>query len=239
MSSSLSPWALMAAMLLAGCARANEPPPQNEPEPIPSVPVGAIPGHGSLSEDNSHKEGPRLLPAEVYIQMYLDVFGGLSPLEAEAASKATDATLFDHWTDYLASLGLPDYQRDVARVGQTNAIMIATFERIGVALCDKAVERDLRATPKLPVTKRTVFAFELTAIEPTDAEFAARFDVLHRTFLGYPAALAETPRLARFLDLYRKTVERHKTTPTAFSASEAGWAAVCHGLVRHPELHTY
>jgi len=226
-------------LCMEGCGQRNDEPEAPTTEPIPSVPVGAIPGHGSLAEDNSHKEGPRLLPAEIYIQMYLDIFGGLSPLEAEAASKATDSTLFDRWTDYLASLGMPDYQKDVARVTQSNAIMVATFERIGVALCDKAIERDLRATPKLPVAKRTVFAFDLTPAEPTDAEFTARFDVLHRTFLGYPAALAQTPRAARFLKLYRDTVERHKTTPTAFTASEAGWAAVCQGLVRHPELHTY
>ena len=228
----------VAALSIAACSHGQDPSP-TDPNGVPSVPAGALPGHDSLNQDNTPKEGPRLLPAEVYIQMYLDLFGGLSPLQAEAASRGADYTLFDRWSDYLASLGLPDYQKDIARLGQTNAIMIATFERLGLALCDRAVERDLRAKPG---SKKTVFDFELTPKEPTDAEFADRFDVLHRTFLGYPAALAETPRTARFLKVYRDTVARHaalKAGASTFTPSEAGWAAVCHGLIRHPELHTY
>ncbi len=222
-----------------GCNHGGDSSSPPDPNAIPSVPVGALPGHDSLAQDDSHKEGPRLLPAEVYIRMYLDLFGGLSPLDAEAAARGTDGTLFDHWSDYLASLGLPDYEKDIARVGQTNAIMVATFERLGLALCDRAVERDLRAKTG---SKKVVFAFDLTPAEPTDKEFADRFDVLHRTFLGYPAVMAETPRISRFLKIYRDTVARHvalKGGTSSFTPTEAGWAAVCHGLVRHPELHTY
>lgn len=208
---------------------------------VPGVDVGDLPGHGALTQDKTPKEGPRLLPVEVYIQFYLDVFGGLSPLAAETAARGKDGSaLFDTWRDYLASLGLPDYEKDIARVGQTNAIMLATFERIGISLCDRAVERDLKGT--LALDKRTVFAFEPTKAEPTAAEFEQRFDVLHRTFLGYPAALAETPRTSRFFSLYQDTVTRHSAQgapKSGFTPSQAGWAAVCYGLVRHPELHTY
>ncbi len=202
--------------------------------PPPTSPVTA-----RSTQDNTPKEGPRLLPAEVYLQAYLDIFGGLSPLGAETLARGKDGALFDTWRDYLASLGMPDYEKDIARVGQTNAMMLASFERVGVSLCDRAIERDLRGAT---LDKRTVFAFEPTKAAPTEAEFAARFDVLHRTFLGYPAALAETPRTKRFFDLYNATVARHTAkgaAPSTFTPTEAGWAAVCYGLVRHPELHTY
>lgn len=236
---------VLALALLAGCARdpsPSEAPASTDPT-IPSTNASDLPGHGSLAQDNTPKEGPRLLPAEVYIRAYLDIFGGLSPLAAETASRGKEGSaLFDTWRDYLASLGIPDYEKDIARITQTNAMMLATFERIGIALCDRAAERELDTTPRPALDKRTVFAFEPTAAAPTEAEFAARFDVLHRTFIGYPAAMAETPRIKRFYDLYTSTVTAHsaKGAPASgLSPQNAGWAAVCYGLVRHPEFHTY
>jgi hypothetical protein len=120
--------------------------------------------------------------------------------------------------------------------------MIAAFERLGVALCDRSVEHDLKAKPELLVRDRLVFAFEPPPEPVTDAAFGRGFDVLHRTFLGYPARLAPAGRADAFLDLYRQTVARHadKAAPRSrFTPSEAGWAAVCYGLVRHPEFHLY
>lgn len=231
-------------MLMLGCARnptAEEAAEKNGG--VPSTPASDLPGHGSLAQDNTTKEGPRLLPTEVYIQAYLDIFGGLSPLAAELASRGKEGSqLFDTWRDYLASLGMPDYEKDIRRATQTNAMMLATFERIGIALCDRAAERELDATPRPAMTTRTVFAFEPTAALATEAEFADRFDVLHRTFIGYPAKLAETPRITRFYELYKSTVAKHSEKGAAtsgLSAANAGWAAVCYGLVRHPEFHTY
>jgi len=231
--------------LLVGCARdpsATEA--ASEPQPtVPSSSASDLPGHGSLAQDNTPKEGPRLLPAEVYIQAYLDIFGGLSPMAAELASRGKEGSaLFDAWRDYTASLGMPDYEKDIARNGQTNAMMLATFERVGIALCDRAAERELDTTPRPALDKRTVFAFEPTPAAPTEAEFATRFDVMHRIFIGYPAAMAETPRSKRFFDLYTSTVAKHsaKGAPASgLSPQSAGWAAVCYGLVRHPEFHTY
>jgi hypothetical protein len=234
---------LALVVVLAGCAK-DPAPTEAPPEvPVPSSKPSDLPGHGSLAQDNTPKEGPRLLPAEVYIQAYLDIFGGLSPLAAELASRGKEGSaLFDTWRDYVASLGLPDYEKDLSRLTQTNAMMLATFERIGIALCDRAAERELDTTPRPALDKRTVFAFEPTTAAPTEAEFAQRFDVMHRTFLGYPAALAETPRVKRFYDLYKATVAKHSAPGAAasgLSAANAGWAAVCYGLVRHPEFHTY
>ena len=42
----------------------------------------------------------------------------------------------------------------------------------------------------------------MPAAAPTEAEFAERFDVLHRTFLGYPAALATRDRTGAYFKLY-------------------------------------
>jgi hypothetical protein len=203
-----------------------------------SVPLKTIPGHDMLREDTTPKESPRLLPPEAYIHSYLTLFGGLSPIQTQMAAQAQDKTqLFDTWNDYLASLGLPDYRIDIPRATQTNALMLATFERLGVALCDRAVEHDLEGAP----ADKLIFDFD--APDALDsAGFADRFDVLHRTFLGYPAQLAPPDRTGKFFALYNDTVTRHAAKGAAksrFTPSQAGWANVCYGLVRHPEFHYY
>jgi hypothetical protein len=184
-------------------------------------------------EDTTTKQDLRLVPPEVYIRSYLQLFGGLGPQEVQAKARGGDGgQLFDAWDDYLAALGLPEYKLDLPRASQTNAIMVAAFERLAIALCDRAVERDF----KLPVHDRVVFAFELPPNDD-EASFAPRFDVLHRTFLGYPASLAPG-RTKDFHALFTSVVSHH-TKKTRFTATEAGWAAVCYGLARHPELHLY
>ena len=190
-----------------------------------------------------------MMVAEAYVRSYLQVFGGLTPLtpmEAQVAARGADGSaLFDTWNDYLLALGFPDYRIDIPRQGAPNAVMVAAFERVGVALCDRALEKDWKATPATPVDKRLVFAFDAPAAGAgalDAAGFAAGFDVLHRTFLGYPAALAPTDRAARFLDVYNGVVAAHAATGSAtsrFKPAEAGWAAICYGLVRHPEFHLY
>jgi hypothetical protein len=223
---------LALAAVMIGCA--HEAPTQgNNPEAIPEVPVTAIPGHDGLAQDNSIKEGPRLMPAESYIRSYLQLFGGLSPMDAQLAARGKDGALFDRWTDYLAALGLPDYKVDIGRATQTNALMVATFERLGIALCDRAVENDLRGG----TAKKVVFTFDAPATLDL-AAFTTRFDQMHRTFLGYPAELAPTDRTKRFFDLYTDAVSK-QGKGLKLSPVEAGWASVCYGLIRHPEFHLY
>ncbi|MEZ4407017.1 MAG: hypothetical protein R3A52_11130 [Polyangiales bacterium] len=208
---------------------------------VPATPVEAIPGHESLAQDTTPKHGPRLVPVEAYLRTYLTLFGGLAPLDAQTRLRGADsARVFDTWADYVSALGLPDYRVDLPRTEQTNALMVATFERVGAALCDRAAERDLH-TPT-PLAERAVFTFELPSGELTDAAFAERLDALHRTFLGYPLRLAPADREGRFRTLYRETVARHsvpRPPASRLSPAEAGWSAVCHGLVRHPEFHLY
>ncbi len=201
----------------------------SQPAPVSPLP----PGHPT-TEDTSPKEGPRLMPAETYIRSYLQIFGGLAPLAAQTALQAKDGVaLFDTWDDYLGTLGMPDYRYDTPRTAQTNTLMVATFERVGIALCDRALEHDKSTSPRL------VYDFDMP--EKLDAAgFAQRFDVVHRTFLGYPAALAPTPRTDRYHKLYTDTIALHASVSSSrFSPAEAGWAAVCYGLVRHPEFHLY
>jgi hypothetical protein len=199
-------------------------------EPGPATPMRET---GRSAEDTTTKQDLRLVPPEVYIRSYLQLFGGLAPQEVQAKARGSDGNqLFDAWDDYLAALGLPDYKLDLPRGSQTNAIMVAAFERLGVALCDRAVERDFKA----PMNERVIFAFDAPAAMD-DKAFAARFDVLHRTFLGYPAKLAPG-RTEDFHALYAK-IASHHTQKSRFSPVEAGWAAVCYGLARHPELHLY
>jgi hypothetical protein len=201
------------------------------------APLSTIPGHDKIAQDTAPKEGPRVVPPEAYLRTYLQLFGGLSPLEVQAAAKSNQ--LFDTWNDYLGLIGLPDYATDIPRGTQTNALMLATFERIGIALCDKALEHDLKSSPAKPIAERRIYAFDMPAAAPTEAEFAERFDVMHRTFLGYPAALAATPRTASYFKLYNDIVAAPPTTNGKFKPEETGWAAICYGLVRHPEFHLY
>jgi hypothetical protein len=86
-----------------------------------------------------------------------------------------------------------------------------------------------------------VFDFELPEAPLDVAAFALRFDVLHRTFLGYPATLAPAQRGPRFYALYQQVAAGHaQSSPKSrLSPTEAGMAAVCYGLIRHPEFQLY
>ena len=181
------------------------------------------------------------MPQEAYLRHYLQLIGGVTPTEAQKLARAKDGgQLFDNWGDYLAALGFPDYRNDLPRATQTNGLMVAAFERLGEALCDRAVERDLKANP--PVAARILFTFEVGHEPLSEKAFAERFDILHQTFLSYPLELAPPGRTGAFFRLYQGTVARHQQPTSArsrFTPQEAGWAAVCYGLVRHPEHHLY
>jgi len=146
--------------------------------------------------------------------------------------------VFDTWADYLGALGLPDYVNDLPRGTQTNAVMIATFDRIGGALCLRAAEKDFHANPPVDPAKRLIYKFT-PAPEPISlVEFTSRLDILHRETLGYPVKLAPTDRVKRFYKLYKDTVAAHDPK-SRLTASEDAWASMCQALVRHPEFHVY
>jgi len=186
----------------------------------------------SRSIDANVKAQRRLVPAEAYLRAYLTWFGGLAPIDIQHKG---GGDLFGQWADYLAALGLPDYAHDFPRTSQSNTMMLATFGRLGEVLCVRAAEHDLHASAPLP--SRVVFAFELKP-HPSLNEFAAGFDVLHRTFLGYPADLAPKGRLGRFYSLYQQVAAAHPQS-AHLSADETGWVAVCTALVIHPEAELY
>lgn len=215
--------------------------------------MGKLTAHDTVLQDTAPKAELRMVPPEVYMRTYLQLFGGLLPSAAQQKARGAEGNqIFDTWDDYVSALGFPDYRLDIPRQAQTNALMIASFERLGVALCDRAVERDLvtlgrpapASAPKpevLAVKDRVIFAFEPVGGAMTDEQFAERFDVLHRTFLGYPSALAPPGRAPRYFALYRDIAATHtKALPKSkFTPEQAAWAAVCYGLVRHPEFHLY
>jgi hypothetical protein len=224
-----------ASVFTMGCAAA--PPPLVAP-----VPGGTLQPSAVALEDTTPKEDLRMVPPEVTMRTYLRLFGALAPLDFQKDARGRDGgNLFDTWDDYVAALGFPDYRLDVPRQTQTNALMVATFERIGIALCDRALEHDWKGNPPPPVQERVIFAFDPTKGDVSPADFAPRFDVLHRTFLGYPASLAPAERAPRFYALFETIAKGHATADakSRFSPDEAGWAAVCYGLVRHPEFHLY
>jgi hypothetical protein len=192
--------------------------------------------------DATPKEALRLVPPEVTMRTWLRLFGALAPLDLQAHARGRDgSSLFDTWDDYVATLGFPDYRLDVPRQTQTNALMVATFERIGVALCDRALEHDWKGGEPRSVPARVIFDFDPPEGAVSDVTFAAGFDVLHRTFLGYPASLAPPERAPRFRALFDAIVKGHAAAAprSRFTPTEAGWASVCYGLVRHPEFAFY
>jgi hypothetical protein len=245
-----SAWlALGAGALIAALAGSCGARPPELVTPQSAAPVAP---RASIAQDRAPKQEPRLVPAEAYLRTYAQLFGGLAPLDVQARARGGDgAQLFDDWSTYLTAIGMPDHRFDVPRGTQTNATMLATFERLGEALCDRAVEHDL-AVPKggapRPLAERTVFAFELAADAPasasslTRAAFAPRFDVLHRTFLGYPAELAPTDRTGRFLALWQEVASRHAAAgapKSRLAPALAAWSATCVALLRHPEFQLY
>jgi hypothetical protein len=201
-------------LVLAACHAATPAVAPSPPQPLPAREAIAI--------DTTPKERRRMLPPEVYLRAYLVWFGGLAPLDVQQRAKPKN--LFDAWDDYLAALGLPDYRIDLPRQTQSNTLMLATLGRLGEALCVRAAEHDFDR--KTRVDQRVVFAFD------AKVDFGTGFDVLHRTFLGYPSTLAPKDRLARFHTLYQYVLGRHKKDETA-------WAAVCTALVQHPEAELY
>ena len=181
-----------------------------------------------------------MVPPEAYLRTYVTLFGAVAPLDVQQRARG-DGT-FDAWSDYFTALGFPDYRLDMPRGTQTHAMMLAALERLGIALCDRAVLHDLGGKTAA-LSDRVVFSFDAPKGTIDVAAFTPGFDILHRRFLGYPAALAETPRTQRFFDVYAEIVRRHvasaKTVKSRFTPEQAGWAAVCYGLIRHPEFQLY
>ncbi|MEJ7596851.1 MAG: hypothetical protein WKG01_02980 [Kofleriaceae bacterium] len=199
-------------------------------EPSATTP---LPEHHDFSLDTSRKSARRMVPPEAFLRGYLVWFGNLAPDELRL--KARGWNLFDNWDDYLAALGLPNYKLDVPRATQSNTMMLATIGRLGEALCMRAAEHDLRG--RRPISERRIFAFEPKAKATLD-EFQPGFDVLHRTFLGYPAALAPSDRRERFFELYQRVASRHPDRGR-LDADQMAWAAICSALVVHPETELY
>jgi hypothetical protein len=212
-------------MLVCACGQ--------RPDSIEPSEAQQLPAHTEITLDQGLKTRRRMVPPEVFLRAYMSWFGGLAPLDVVKRARGND--LFEQWVDYLVALGLPDYQLDTPRVTQSNTIMLAALGRLGEALCVRSAEHDLHA--RTPLDQRVVFAFDPMG-DPTLAEFTPRFDVLHRTFLGYPASLAPRDRIERFLGLYRQVAANHASNPK-LSPDELGWVAVCTALVQHPETGLY
>lgn len=220
---------LLAAITVAACAHAPHAIAPSPPQPLAAAQTVAI--------DTTPKERRRMIQPEVYLRAYLGWFGDLAPIDVQ--NRARPKGLFDSWDDYLAALGLPDYRIDLPRQGQSNTLMLATLGRLGEALCDRAVEHDLHGKPPPSLAQRVVFAFDPVAA-PKLEQFAERFDVLHRTFLGYPAKLAPPERVQKFYLLYQEIAARHgKQKNAPLTADETAWAGVCAALVQHPETGLY
>ena len=205
--------------------------PANVIHPTPPTPLAIQLG---VPIDTTPKERRRMVPPEAYLAAYLTWFGGLAPLDVQ--QRARGKAMFDAWDDYLSALGLPDYRLDLPRATQSNTLMLATLGRLGEVLCARAAEHDLRGKAPPPIDARVIFAFEAGA---TDVALTAGIDVLHRTFLGYPLALAPQGRGPRLIALYRAVAAHHAGAKAPLTADETAWVSVCSALVQHPETGLY
>lgn len=198
----------------------------------PSAP-GPLPPHRTFTLDPTPKQSRRMLQPESFLRAYLQWFGGLAPHDVQQTAHGDN--LFDEWKDYLAALGVPDYHIDIPRGTQSNGVMLATVGRLAEALCVRAVQHDF--APGVALDHRLVFKFE-EKVDLDAAGFAPRFDLLHRTFLSYPAALAPEGRTAKFYRLYQQVSANHASHPQ-LTPDRTAWAAVCTALVEHPETGLY
>jgi len=212
----------------------------------------ALPAPAATPRESFVPREPRLVPAEVLIHSYTAIFGDLLPPEIRKNYGAANAEgRYFGWEQHLSALGLPDYPRDLPRVTQTNTVMVAAFEGLAATLCDRAALHDL--TPRLrdatlapelaalvQVKAPPLFAFDAPPGPITIDAFRPRFDVLHRSFLGYPVDLAPPERVADFHALYTEVEARHRGgQKSSVPPPVAAWSAVCQGLARHPEFHHY
>ena len=214
----------VALLVLLGCATA--------PDAVAPTSPGPLPPHRTYTLDASPKQQRRLVRPEAFLRAYLQWFGGLAPLDMQHHAPAE---LFTEWKDYLAALGVPDYHIDIPGAKQSNTMMLATIGRLAEALCVRAVQHDLETAT--PVDKRLIFRFQDKSGLTLD-EFAPRFDMLHRTFLSYPATLAPAGRTAKFFALYQQVASHHAGHP-GLPPEHAAWAAICTALVQHPETELY
>lgn len=176
---------------------------------------------------------PRMVPPEAFLRAYLAWFGAAGPYDVFLRARGDD--LFDRWPDYLAALGLPDHHVDAPRLTRSNTVMRAAIGRLGEALCVRAAEHDLHA--RAAIDRRMLFAANAVAA-PTRSQFETMFDVLHRTFLGYPSSLAPRGRVERFFELYRRFAADRDRKP-GLTADETAWVGICTALVQHPEASVY
>lgn len=224
---------VIVAFLIAGCNNSARVTIVPAADPITRSTSSELPPTRTIALDRSPKAERRAVPAEVFLRAYMQWFGTSEPRETALRARGDD--LFDHWSQYLAALGLPDYHVDAPRVSKSNAIMLATIGRLGEALCVRTAERELGSN--LPVDQRRVFAFD-SKPDLSYTEFVPRFDILHRTFLGYPFSLAAQSRGSAFYAMYRRIEQRH-LTGGRLSADRLAWVAVCTALVQHPEAWLY
>ena len=127
---------------------------------------------------------------------------------------------------------------------QTNALMVAAFERLGVALCDRAVEHDLEGAGTPPLAKDRARLRVRAARRARSRPRRSRrgFDVAppHVPRLSRGARAAGARERASSRSTRTRRAPRRAARPSRASRpAEAGWAAVCYGLVRHPEFHLY
>jgi len=89
------------------------------------------------------QDQPRVLPAETYIRSYLHLFGRpLARGGAKGAARKRRQRPLRHVERLPRVDGHARLSGRHTPRSQTNTLMLATFERLGIALCDRALEHD-------------------------------------------------------------------------------------------------
>ena len=179
------------------------------------------------------------------MRTYLQLFGGLAPLDVQKRARGGDgARSSTPGTTTSRRSASPTIASTSRASTQTNALMIADVRaaRRG-ALRSRASSTICKGQAAAARPSALVFAFDLPA------RARRRRGRSRRGSTSCTAPSSATRRRsrrrsarARFFQLYRDIVARPRQGATRSRASpptRPAWAAVCYGLVRHPEFHLY
>ena len=200
----------------------------------PSEPT-ALPAHKTRCSTRTPKERRRMVSPEVYLRAYLGWFGGLVPLDVQ--NRARPKGLFDAWDDYLVR-ARPARLQDRPAAPDPEQHADARDARPARRGAVRARRRARSARRQDAARSARRVRVRCRAATPTTRS-ASGFDVLHRTFLGYPAKLAPGERVAKFHALFTEVAARHAGAKNPLTADETAWVAVCTALVQHPEAELY
>jgi hypothetical protein len=216
--------ALIAALLLAGCASDGDNPPAT-PGNVGVENQGEVPGLDDPTPPSNTSGQRRLaldeLSATIAVVAGNDAAGQPITWTFGAGTTAVDATDF---SAYGGLLGRPDWVTVTEEDGSPSALYVKFVRDMALQVCDKIVTADLaRAAGE----ERTLWRFAPIDGSATEAQRLENAQYLVLRFLGVDAPEDDT-LVASLL-----TLQAAATDPAE------GWRSVCIALFEDPAFHLH